>query len=260
MRRSRSQLRPRDREDTVAGSIDPATGKTRVEPGKEGPQSETQGDQGMYTNARSAEGGADAAQPIINPDDPYNRGSGAGTGDKGTTIIGAGTTAEETTPAKAKKAVAHPPTDAFDEATASLHPAGDTKTTTADDLIDASDSVSAGVSQPIETSDFARLQEAHQRVAPRTLRQVRKDEGDGFGTEITGTPRIGETIVARITGVTIYDKVWLRVKGPDQDSRVRCAHEGETASQAVMITRPGKYVIGFEVNTKLVGETEFEVE
>lgn len=244
----------------MAGSIDPATGKTRVEPGDPGPKSEIHGDQGMFTNARSAEGGQDAPQPIIDPDDPYNRKSGAGSGDDGKTTIGEGTTEVKATPAKAKKAVAHPPTDAFDPKTSTLHPAGDTKTTTSENDIDASDSVAAGVSHPVETPDFARLQEAAQRVPPRSLRQVRKDEGKGFSTEITGTPRIGETIVARITGVDLTDKVWLRIKGPDQDSRVRCAHEGDTASQAVMITRPGKYVIGFEVNTDLVGETEFVVE
>lgn len=244
----------------MAGSIDPATGETRVESGDPGPTSDIHGDQGMYTNARSAEGGQDVPQPIIDPDDPYNRQSDAGSGDKGTTVIGAGTTQVETTAAKVGKAVAHPPTDPFDPDTASLHPAGDTKTTTAEDLIDASDSVAAGVSHPVETTDFARLQEAAQRVPARSLRQIRKDEGKGFGTEISGTPAIGSTVIARITGVEITDKVWLRVKGPDQDSRVRCAHEGDTASQAVMITRPGTYVIGFEVNTNVVGETEFVVE
>jgi hypothetical protein len=244
----------------MAGSIDPKTGGTRVEQGDAGPTGEeVVGDTGMFTNARSVEGGENAPQPIIDPADPYNRTSGAGSGDKGTTTISAGTTAEEVSPKEAGKSVAHPPTDAYDPDTADLVPAGATKTTTAEDPIDASDSVAAGVSHPVETESFAQLQAAAQRVDPRTLREIRKDEGEGFATSVTGTPRIGEQVTARVTGVTIYDKVWLRVKGPDADHRTRMAHEGDVATQSVMITRPGTYVIGFEVNTKVVGETEFVV-
>jgi hypothetical protein len=243
------------------GAIDKATGKTRVEPGDPGPTGEeVVGDTGVFTNARSTEGGEDAPQPIIDPADPYNRESGAGSGDKGTTTMGAGTTAEEASPAKVKREVGHPPLDAFDEDDSTSHPAGDTKTTTSEFPIDASDSVAAGVSHPVETADFARLQAAHQATPPRSMRQIRSDAEGDFSTSVTGTPRIGEQMTARITGVSIYDKVWLRVKGPDADHRTRMAHEGDIATQSVMITRPGTYVVGFEVNTKVVGETEFVVE
>jgi glycerol-3-phosphate cytidylyltransferase len=123
----------------------------------------------------------------VDPDDPYNRTSGAGKGDTGTTTAGAGTTAKTMSPKALSKQVTVPPTTETE--TTDGIPAGDTRTTTAEDPLDASDSVAAGVSHPVETTDFARLQEAHQRVAPRSLRQVRKDEGEGFGTEISGTPR-----------------------------------------------------------------------
>jgi hypothetical protein len=244
-----------------AGSIDPGTGHTRVEHGDAGPTGEdVVGDTGVFTNARSAEGGEDAPQPIIDPADPYNRDSDAGSGDKGTTTMGAGTTAEEVSPAKAKREVAHPPTDAYDPDDASAHPAGDTKTTTAEDPIDASDSVAAGVSHPVETESFATLMAAQQAVPPRSMKQIKTDADGGFSTSVTGTPRIGEQLTAKITGVSVYDKVWLRVKGPDADHRTRMAHEGDSASQSVMITRPGTYAVGFEVNTKVVGNTEFVVE
>lgn len=233
-------------------------GKTRVEPGDPGPKSKIHGDQGMYTNARSADGGQNAPQPIIDPDEPYNTSSGSGRkGKQGTTVIGAGTTQEEVSVDEVTNAVAHPPTDAFDPETASLHPAGDTKTTTADDMIDASDAVAAGQSHPAETDAFGALIAAQ---VPEHLRvvDVRRRTG-ARDTSISGVAQVGNTVVARIGGVDRYDKVWLRVKGPDTDSRVRCAHEGDSASQAVMITRPGTYVIGFEVDTHLVGEIEFTV-
>lgn len=239
------------------GVNDETTGKTKVEPGTPGKQSKTQGDQGSFTNARSAPGGADAPQPLINPDEPYNTSSGPGRGKQGTTVIGAGTTAEEVSPKEAAKAVAHPPTDAFDPDTASLHPAGDTKTTTAEETIDASDAVAAGQSHPVDTDYFAALQRAQ---TPTHLRDVKVRRRTGVrAMSVSGQALVGETIVVRIDDVTKEDKVWLRVKGPDTDTRVRAAFEGNFATQAVMITRPGTYVIGGEINTELVGEIEFEV-
>lgn len=239
-------------------SVTDDAGKTRVEPGVPGPKSKTQGDQGQFTNARSAEGGQDAPQPIINPDEPYNTSSGAGRkGSRGTTVIGAGTTLTEVSVDEAADAVAHPPTDAMNPDTASLHPAGDTRTTTADELIDASDAVAAGQSHPVETDAFGALIAAQ---VPEHLRTVNVQRRTGSrDTSISGVAQVGSTVVARIGGVDQYEKVWLRVKGPDTDTRVRAANEGDSASQAVMITRPGTYVIGFEVDGDLTGEVEFTV-